>query len=252
MPPAWAVETRRALKSAQQGPTMSRPIRMTRDPRSASAAVISNMMATLNLKKERRVLSPTDTTIAAGPQRCSVVVWVSYAGTVGRFGTSVTLFMTHSASASDPSSFRSCIVDGKGNFTGGAPVDDKRVLGSIFGLDQKTGTHELVRDGGGSLYLFHRQVDQDAVLRRTEDKSPVGQDQPSLSLPLLQTATGIEEEREDFDGDGLVGLRGSPRSRPIVPSSHRTSLPHLLVVGSFCAVFFVAGRRGNVTQGVDS
>lgn len=53
MPPACAVETRFALKSAQQGPTMSRVIRVTRDPRSESAAVMSNMMTMLNLKKNR-------------------------------------------------------------------------------------------------------------------------------------------------------------------------------------------------------
>jgi hypothetical protein len=68
MPPAWAVETRRALKSAKHGPTMSRPMRMIRDPRSASAPVMSNMMATLNLKKKRRVLSATSMKLVAGPQ----------------------------------------------------------------------------------------------------------------------------------------------------------------------------------------
>ena len=35
MAPASAVESRRALRSAQQGPTMSSPIKMIRDPRSA-------------------------------------------------------------------------------------------------------------------------------------------------------------------------------------------------------------------------
>ena len=48
MPPARAVETRRALKSAQQGPTMSRLIKMTRVPRTASAAAMSNMSTTLS------------------------------------------------------------------------------------------------------------------------------------------------------------------------------------------------------------
>jgi hypothetical protein len=103
------------------------------------------------------------------------------APTPGRWDTSahrVTLFSTHSASASGPPSFSSRLVDGKGNFTRSAPVKYKRVLGSTIGLDQKTGTHELVRDGGGNQYLLHRQGDQDAVLRRTENKSPVGQDQP--------------------------------------------------------------------------
>jgi hypothetical protein len=66
--PAWAVATRRALKSAQQGPTISRAIKIIRDPRSASPAVMTSMMATLNLKKNRRVLSVTRVNIAAGPQ----------------------------------------------------------------------------------------------------------------------------------------------------------------------------------------
>ncbi len=50
MAPTCAVETRQALKSAQQGPIRSRPMRMSRGPRSASAAVMSNMIAMLNLQ----------------------------------------------------------------------------------------------------------------------------------------------------------------------------------------------------------
>jgi hypothetical protein len=68
--PAQAVETRLALKSAQQGPIMSKPIRMIRDPRSESTAATSNMRATLNLQNKRRVLSATCTNIVAGPQGC--------------------------------------------------------------------------------------------------------------------------------------------------------------------------------------
>ena len=64
MPPAWAVETRRALKSAQQGPIINRPIRMTLDPRNASAAVMSNMIATLNLQNKRCVPSVTTVNLA--------------------------------------------------------------------------------------------------------------------------------------------------------------------------------------------
>ena len=64
MPPAWAVEIRRALKSAQHGPIINRPIKMTLDPRSASAAVISNMMATLKLQNKRCVLSVTTVNFA--------------------------------------------------------------------------------------------------------------------------------------------------------------------------------------------
>jgi len=41
-PPAQAVETRRALKSVQRGPIMSRPIRMIRDSRSESAAATNH------------------------------------------------------------------------------------------------------------------------------------------------------------------------------------------------------------------
>ena len=83
MPPAWAVEARRALKSAQHGPIINKPSRMTLDPRSASAAVMSNMTATLNLQNKRRVLSVTTVNLARdevvlpprvrefhGPARC--------------------------------------------------------------------------------------------------------------------------------------------------------------------------------------
>ena len=52
---------------------MSKPIRMILEPRSASATVISNMMAMLNLQKRRCVLSVTGTNLAAGRKGCSVV-----------------------------------------------------------------------------------------------------------------------------------------------------------------------------------
>jgi hypothetical protein len=68
MPPTWAVETLRALKSAQQGPIMSSTIRMIRVPRSASAAAMSIMATTLNPKKKRLVLAVTGVNIAVGPQ----------------------------------------------------------------------------------------------------------------------------------------------------------------------------------------
>jgi hypothetical protein len=68
MPPACAVEIRLAPKRAQQGPTIRRPIRMTLDPRSASAAVMSSMNARLSLQNKRLVLLATVVNTAVEPE----------------------------------------------------------------------------------------------------------------------------------------------------------------------------------------
>ena len=55
-----------ALNSAQHGPTMSSPIKMTRDPSNASATVMSNIMTMLNFQKTRRVFSVTEVKQSVG------------------------------------------------------------------------------------------------------------------------------------------------------------------------------------------
>jgi hypothetical protein len=76
-------------------------------------------------------------------------------------------------------------------------------------LDDETGHHVPITERNWDLDLLHRKVDQDAVLRRTEDETAIGEHEVSLGLPLLQTATGVEEQCEDVDRDGLVGPRMS-------------------------------------------
>jgi len=67
--PAWPADARLPPRSAQQGPTMSKPMRTTRGPRSESAAAMSSMITTLSLQKRRLVRSVTRVSLAAGCPR---------------------------------------------------------------------------------------------------------------------------------------------------------------------------------------
>ena len=120
--PTWALQTRRALRSAQQGPTMSRPIKMIRDPRTVSAAAISDMSTRLSRqialeahvrlppmargrvlagpKSVRSSCSPSDAMTSLGSRPPDMHLYTTYCGPFMQFSTAGSrAFTPHSRTA---------------------------------------------------------------------------------------------------------------------------------------------------------
>src|SRR5664280_789351 len=81
-------------------------------------------------------------------------------------------------------------IYGNGDVPSCGLIDDESVGDARVGLDDETGHHVPITERDWDLDLLHRKVDHDAVLRRTEDETAIGEHEVSLGLPLLRPPPG--------------------------------------------------------------